>query len=57
MMANRASFHYSIGKTPNHMMLVWNVTLPLEAVIGKPPHPTDDHYVEPEEHIEQLQKT
>ena len=39
------------------MMLVWNVKLPLEAVVGKPPHPTDDHDVEPEEHIERLQKT
>ena len=39
------------------MMLGRNVTLPLEAVVGKPPHPTEDRDVEPDEHIERLQKT
>ena len=57
MMAYRASVHSSVGKTPNLMMLGRNVTLPLEAVVGKPPHPTDDHDVEPDEHIKRLQKT
>ena len=59
MMAYRASVHSSIGKTPNLMMLhvSRNVTLPLEAVVGKPPHSTDDHDVERDEHIKRLQKT
>ena len=57
MMAYRASVHSSIGKTPNLMMLGRNVTLPLAAVDGKPPHPTNEHDVEPDEHIKRLQKT
>ena len=57
MMGYRASVHSSIGKTPNLMMLHVgrNVTLPLAAVVGKPPHSTDDHDVEPDEHIKRLQ--
>ena len=51
MMAYRASVHSSIGKTPNLMMLGRNVTLPLEAVVGNPPHPTDDHDVEPDDQL------
>ena len=54
MMAYRASVHPSIGKTPNLMMLGRNV--PLEAVVGKPLHPTDEYDVEPDEHIERLRK-
>lgn len=36
MMAYQASIQSSTDQTPNLMMLGRNVTLPLEAVVGKP---------------------
>lgn len=54
MMVYRASVHSSTGKTPNLMMLGRNVTLPLEAVIGKPFCGSDDE-VEPDDYITELQ--
>eukprot|EP00105_Crassostrea_gigas_P027986 XP_011449494.1 PREDICTED: uncharacterized protein LOC105343721 [Crassostrea gigas] len=56
MMAYRASTHSSINQTPNLMMLGRNVTLPLEAVIGKPPIEADSE-TEVSQYIEELQRT
>lgn len=56
MMTHLESVHSSTGNGPNPMILERNTTLPLEAVVGKPPHPTYDD-VEPDEYIEKLQKT
>jgi hypothetical protein len=54
MMAYRASVHSTTGKTPNMMMLGREVTLPMQAVIGRPIN--EDTEEEADGYVEKLQE-
>lgn len=56
MMAYRASRHASTGKTPNLMMLGREVTLPMQAVIGRPITESDEEPCEPDVYVQELQR-
>lgn len=55
MMAYRASQHASTSRTPNSMMLGREITLPMQAVIGRPVVDSDEESYEPDEYVLDLQ--
>ena len=57
MMAYRSSIHKTTSKTPNSMLFGREITLPLQAVIGKPVDPdSDQEFLQSDDYLEHLKK-